>query len=642
VLAAVAACLAAAVATAPAPRPDPAREVKPAPAPGAPRPATPGAIAHYLEARRRLRAGDPEGAAAELRIAIAQDESSPELRVALARVLLELGRLDGAAAEAGAALALGADGTVAVEAQVLAARVHLARREPDAAARVLGQAIQVAERSPEPAAEPWRLLAELRADAGQVDAAARVLDDLARLLPAEAAAGRRDLARRALDDEDPAAAEGHLRRAVELDPGDVEGFRLLAAACEGLRLPREARDAQLAVLRLDPDDARALLALGRLALADGDLPAAREWFRRHVRAAPDPGDAHVRVAFAWLSDARPAEALAAAHAGLADAGPDPRLRLAEGLALRAQRRFAEAARALEPVPPAAGEVWVPARVALGECLSRAGRHAEAERAFKEALLVRPGEPRLVAGRARAFVRAGKPAEAVTALRRRVGDAAQGDPPALLEALSDALVEAGRGEEALATLRRALEARPRDAGLAYALGATLERLGQPEAALAQMRALLVLDPEHAEAMNFTAYVLAGLPPAPAEPQRDRLDEAERHARRALELSPRAGHVHDTLGWVLHRRGDDAAAAAALEQALELSGPDPTVLEHLADVQRALGRTADSAVSLRRALAERGDGGPKEEARRRAELERKLRELGATPARPVSLTRDAPRR
>jgi tetratricopeptide (TPR) repeat protein len=101
------------------------------------------------------------------------------------------------------------------------------------------------------------------------------------------------------------------------------------------------------------------------------------------------------------------------------------------------------------------------------------------------------------------------------------------------------------------------------------------------------------------------------------------------------------MHDSLGWVLFRKGDLAGASAVLEEALRISGPDPTVLEHLGDTYRALGRTADAARLYRRAVAEPGDDGPSDEAKRRAGLARKLSELGA-PAPPVSLTRDASRR
>jgi Flp pilus assembly protein TadD len=139
------------------------------------------------------------------------------------------------------------------------------------------------------------------------------------------------------------------------------------------------------------------------------------------------------------------------------------------------------------------------------------------------------------------------------------------------------------------------------------------------AVAQMRALLIVNPDHAEAMNFVGYAWAE--------RGERLEEAERLVRRALELKPRSGHILDSLGWVLFQRGDSRHAVELLEQADSLSGPDPTILEHLGDAYRANARPVDAAQAYRRALATPGeDELPAERGKRRASLEKKLRELG----------------
>jgi Flp pilus assembly protein TadD len=168
------------------------------------------------------------------------------------------------------------------------------------------------------------------------------------------------------------------------------------------------------------------------------------------------------------------------------------------------------------------------------------------------------------------------------------------------------------------LRAAVAAHPRDEELLFALGAAYERAGQPEVAVAQMRALLAVNPDHAEALNFVGYSYAE--------QGVRLDEAERLVRRALELKPRSGHILDSLGWVLFRRGDARRAVEALEQADTLAGPDATILEHLGDAYRATARPGDAARAYRRALASVGEELPSDQGKRRASLERKLRELG----------------
>jgi Flp pilus assembly protein TadD len=346
-----------------------------------------------------------------------------------------------------------------------------------------------------------------------------------------------------------------------------------------------------------------------------------------VRASPDPADAHVRVVFVWLEAHLGAEALADARAGIAEVGPDARLRFAEGIALQELRRWPESAEALGAVRPDAGELFVSARAALADALSRAGRHAEAERALEAPLATSPADARLLTTRATVLDRAGRAADSVALLRKALADREPGgeDVPDLYAALADSLVRAGRAGEAVTALRGAVASHPADETLLYALGSAYERAGQPDAAVAEMRALLAIDPDHAEAMNFIGYSYAE--------QGVRLEEAERLVRRALELKPRSGHLLDSLGWILYRRGDARGAVEALERADQLTGPDPTILEHLGDAYRAAGRPADAAHAWRRALGAQDDDPAAEQARRRAAIEKKLREVGASerPAR-----------
>ena len=609
-------------AAAPAPAADPGH--------GGRRWASARAIACYLEAHRKTRAGDASGAVDALRLAVAYDETSAELRVSLAEALAELGRLEAAESEARRALELArGSGRTASEAHVLLARLAAARDRPDDATLALRQAVRIeaalAARGERPDPGPWRLLADLYLDAGDEAAAARTLEDLAPHAPADAAAGLRELGRAVLDRGQPGRAERDLRRAAELDPADVEALRLLAAAHGALGRASEAREDHLAILRRDPDDAGSLFALGRLAAQAGDAEHGREWFHRYARAAREAAEAHLRIALEWLDAGRPADALAAAHAGIAASGPDGRIRFAEGLALRELRRLGEAAAALEAVPATARECWIPARVALADALSRTGHHAEAERALAAPLGAFPGEARLVVARAEVLARAGRRADGIAALRSaaetKARAGAQADAASLTAALAEALVAAGKPDEAIAALRVRLAAAPRDEELLYALGATYLRAGQFDAAVAQMRALLALHPDHAEALNFVGYAFAE--------RGTRLDEAERLLRRAHALQPRSGHVLDSLGWVLFRRGEYAQAAELFERADALAGGDAVILEHLGDTYRALARTAEAAHAYHRALgAERGEDGGAADAGRRAAIERKLRELGAT--------------
>ena len=441
--------------------------------------------------------------------------------------------------------------------------------------------------------------------------------------------GFREMGRAALEKRDPGHAERYLKRAVEIDRTDLEALRLLAQAHEGLRRTPEARADHLAVLKLDPDDAAALLALGKLSLEADDVDAAREWFARLVRAAQDPVDARLKVSFQWLEAKRPAEALAVARDGLADA-PDARLQLAAGLALQDLRRWTESATVLSAVKVESGDVWITARVSLAYGLSRAGRHAEAEKALDGPLSARPGEVRLVTMRAYVLDRAGRASEAQQLLHQAIDDhersASDQELPELVEALAESLSRAGRGQEAVDALRAAVASRPRDVGLLYALGTAYERAGKGDAAVAQMRALLALEPDHPDALNFVGYSYAE--------QGVRLDEAERLVRRALEIRPRSGYILDSLGWVHFRRGEYARAIDALEKADALAGPEASILEHLGDAYRAAARPGDAAGAYRRALKCVSDEPPADQVRMRASLERKLRDTTAGDGRPVA--------
>jgi Flp pilus assembly protein TadD len=590
---------------------------------------TQGAVAHFLEGRLAGRRGDSGRAVEELRLAVAFDEGSAELRAALAAALAEAGRVEAAELEARRAIACDPGGRAAASAHLLLGRSLLARRQPEPALVELKavMAVEAARAAAGERADPeaWRLAAGLLGEQGDLDGAAALLEAAVAAVGADGG-GLRELGRTELERREPERAARSLRRAVEVDRGDQEAWRLLALVEERLRRRGEARLAWVALLRLDAESPEALLGLGRLALLDDDQPAAAEWFRRHLRVAGEGAEPRLVVAVEWLEARRPEEALRLAQEGLAATPGEPRLLLVTGLALDELRRWREAAAQLQAIKPGAGELWFSARATMAETLARAGRPEEALAALAPALAARPGEPRLVALQAGIWARGGRPAEAAAKLgdlradRARLGELA--GALEIEEALADALVRDGRGDEAVAGLRRAVEARPSDTSLRYLLGGTLARLGRAEEAEVEMRGLLALDPEHAEALNFLGYGYAE--------RGERLAEAEQLLRRALEAAPRRGHIVDSLGWLLLRRGDISGAIEALEQAVRLGGPDPAVLEHLGDAYRAAGRGADADVAWHRALASLEEAPAGEQLELRASLERKL----AAAHRPVA--------
>lgn len=114
----------------------------------------------------------------------------------------------------------------------------------------------------------------------------------------------------------------------------------------------------------------------------------------------------------------------------------------------------------------------------------------------------------------------------------------------------------------------------DASFYFWYGSAAEREGQIARAEKLFLKCLELEPEHAEALNYLAYMWA---------ERSlNLDKALEMVKKALEITPDSGAFVDTLGWVYFMQGDYDKALAEIRRAAELIPDDPTILDHLGDV------------------------------------------------------------
>lgn len=156
---------------------------------------------------------------------------------------------------------------------------------------------------------------------------------------------------------------------------------------------------------------------------------------------------------------------------------------------------------------------------------------------------------------------------------------------------------GDYERAVELLEEARRIAPEDRRTLYELALGQERLERDEDAAETLKALLELDPEDPEILNFYGYLLAE--------NGWQLERAERAVERALEAEPRNGAYLDSLGWVYYQQGRYQEALDKLVDASNLVGDDPVVLEHLGDCLRALGEIEDARNAYRRALLVGGD-------------------------------------
>jgi serine/threonine protein kinase/Tfp pilus assembly protein PilF len=104
-------------------------------------------------------------------------------------------------------------------------------------------------------------------------------------------------------------------------------------------------------------------------------------------------------------------------------------------------------------------------------------------------------------------------------------------------------------------RRALALAPNDAPAQFGLGQLLASVGEVEQAIELTRQALATEPLRANVYDWLGCYFLGL---------NRLDEAERAIRRAIELQPSAQSFHVQLAIIEIKRGHAQAALAAAQQ------------------------------------------------------------------------------
>jgi tetratricopeptide (TPR) repeat protein len=160
------------------------------------------------------------------------------------------------------------------------------------------------------------------------------------------------------------------------------------------------------------------------------------------------------------------------------------------------------------------------------------------------------------------------------------------------AIGSFLADAGAPAEGLARLDSAAKRSPGHPDIDYQRAVLMERAGQVDAAVTLLEAIHRTRPADAAVTNALGFTMA-------DHKRD-LPRAEQLVREALAAQPDNAAILDSLGWVLYRRGQAAAALAPLQRAFRLL-KDGEVGAHLAEVLSANGRKGEMRELLRRALA-----------------------------------------
>ncbi len=228
-------------------------------------------------------------------------------------------------------------------------------------------------------------------------------------------------------------------------------------------------------------------------------------------------------------------------------------------------------------------------------LDQLGRYELSIATYKQVPRDHPDFHAAELGRAEALRRAANPQAAAEVLEQLARDFP--DHIAVQIDLGDLMRQQEDYSAAVAAYDRALELSEEDAQnrwfILYARGICNERLKNWDAAEADFRAALEIDPEQPQVLNYLGYSLVE--------RGEQLDEALALIERAVAARPDSGYIVDSLGWVLYRLGKYEAAVGHMERAVELMAVDPVVNDHLGDVYWAVGRKLEAQFQWRRALS-----------------------------------------
>ncbi len=154
---------------------------------------------------------------------------------------------------------------------------------------------------------------------------------------------------------------------------------------------------------------------------------------------------------------------------------------------------------------------------------------------------------------------------------------------LIEAQAELLRDGKRLEAAYKMLSDGIKRFPDSSNLLYDRAMVAEKLDKLDVLEADLRRVIMLRPDDAQAYNALGYTLAD--------RTKRLAEAIVLLDKALELAPDDPYILDSVGWAQYRSGNLARAQEYLERAYRLR-PDPEIAAHLGEVMWVNGQRIEA--------------------------------------------------
>jgi tetratricopeptide (TPR) repeat protein len=470
------------------------------------------------------------------------------------------------------------------ELAALAARAALALGDADAGQRAVDLWQELAPES----VKARQIAAYVQIEAGDRDAALDALRELVRLTP-KPKQPYMQAAQLLARIEDPRERLSLMQALVGDAQDDADAHFALATLAAAADDNALARDAAHKAVALRPDWNEPRVFMVQILVADGEREPAAALLDEYLAAAPD--DKELKLLRAQLHiDAEEYEAALAVFDDLLrqdSAQPDV-LFTAAVLALEVDAL--EQARGYLVRLNEMGQREDDVAFLLGQLEERAGNRDAALGWY--AKVDGPNATDAAVRIARLHAAGGDVSRARDMLQQ-LRDQMPGDSATLYLIEGEMLRDNNADQQAMVVYDHALEADPDNPDLRYARAMAAVGLDRVDLLESDLRHILAQDPDHADALNALGYTLAD--------RTDRFQEARALIEKALALKPDEPAIKDSMGWVLYRMGDPAAAEPYLRDALATVF-DPEIAAHLGEVLWALGRRDEARAIWDRALEE----------------------------------------
>ncbi|MBW2560534.1 MAG: tetratricopeptide repeat protein [Deltaproteobacteria bacterium] len=414
------------------------------------------------------------------------------------------------------------------------------------------------------------------------------------------------------------------KKVIGIDPEKREAYLFLSL------FYRENKEYEKAVgilddlLKTDPSSLMGSYYLAKTYAAMDRYDEAQMWLQKSLNIKPTFRPALMDLGMLYRSQDKNDEAIAIYGDFIRSNPADVQVRFELGNTLMKSKRYGRASEEFEEILEWDNSL-TDARFSLGLAYFLGSKdYDRAITQFLEVLRVRPGNDKAIYFLASAYEKKGQYADALkelafipeksdlyVAARVRMGFILKvaGDTEKAIELIRGEIErgsedlefyrflaalyeEEGRLGDAEDVLKKALSLLPQDVDLHYRLGVVYGKGNKHRESVEEMEALLTIDPDNADAINFIGYSYAE--------RGVRLDEAEALIKKALRLKPDNGYIMDSLGWVYFRQNRIEEAISYLQKAVDLLPEDPTIAGHLGDAYKKSGQIEKALDVYKQAL------------------------------------------